>query len=347
MWTRRQFLTRGGLGALMAGSAFGFAGDAPEKPPDALPDGSASRGMINDATEKAIERGLNYLARHRSGGSFGRNAYHGNVAVCALAGLAFLAAGHQPGRGKYGRLLTDTLSFILDQERDKRFPGYLHNPGATPHGPMYGHGFATLFLGEIYGMTHDRRLRERLREKLRLALELICNSQNGQGGWRYHPNSHDADLSVTVCQIVALRSGRNAGFSVPVEKVQKCIKYVKLCQNQHTGAFNYMAQGLGGPRDAFARTGAGLSALYSAGIYSGEEIDKRLRFLATCRPTGLAHPPMPDMQYFYGHYYAAQAMWTAGGQWWQDWFPAIRDELLARQNAFDGSWQDAVDPHYA
>jgi hypothetical protein len=44
--------------------------------------------------------------------------------------------------------------------------------------------------------------------------------------------------------------------------------------------------------------------------------------------------------FFYGHYYAVQAMWHAGGQYWQTWYPAIRDLLLARQNAA-GSWPDA------
>ena len=36
--------------------------------------------------------------------------------------------------------------------------------------------------------------------------------------------------------------------------------------------------------------------------------------------------------YFYGHYYAAQAMFLAGGKYWAQWYPAIRDELIARQN---------------
>src|SRR5207253_2472414 len=134
---------------------------------------------------------------------------------------------------------------ILDQERAAVGPagagmrGYLNNPMATPHGPMYGHGFATLFLGEVYGMTHERKLRERLRDKLRLALELICKSQNREGGWRYHPHSHDADLSVTVCQIMALRSARNAGFAVPVEVVDRCTAYVKRCQDKRGGWFRY------------------------------------------------------------------------------------------------------------
>ena len=37
------------------------------------------------------------------------------------------------------------------------------------------------------------------------------------------------------------------------------------------------------------------------------------------------------MHYFYGHYYAVQAMWTAGGDYWAEWYPAIRDELIRRQ----------------
>src|SRR5687767_13352266 len=117
MWTRRRFLSRGGLGALMAGSAFGFSGDGPDKPPEALPDGSASRGMINEATEDAIKRGLQYLAAQHRDGRFGTRAYQGNVAVCALGGLAFLSAGSQPDRGKYGRIITQTLAFLLEQAR--------------------------------------------------------------------------------------------------------------------------------------------------------------------------------------------------------------------------------------
>jgi hypothetical protein len=349
MLTRRRFLTRGTLGvAALAGTALGFPGDGSDQP-GALPDGSASKGMITENTERAIDRGLAYLAANRRGGQFGvRGAYAGNVAIASLAGLAFMAAGNQPDRGKYGKVVTEALRFVLDQEgRDRRFPGYLQNPMASQHGPMYGHGFGTLFLGEAHGMVTDARLRDELRDKLRLALQLIVKSQNQEGGWRYHPNTRDADLSVTVCQIMALRSGRNAGFAVPAPVVKKCIDYVKRCQDRTRGYFYYMAQGGAGPHEAFARTGAGLSALFSAGVYSGPEIDAGLRFLMTRKPTGAGQMFLrPDMQYFYGHYYAAQAMWTAGGTYWNEWFPAIREELLSRQNA-DGSWDDAIDPHYA
>jgi hypothetical protein len=350
MWTRRQFLSRSGLALLgTAGTCFAFPGDnegGARDEPEALPDGSASKGMITRQTDQAIERGLAYLARTRNADwSFGTNAYRGNVAVTSLGGIAFMAGGHQPNRGPYGRLVTEALRFVLSQEnRDGRHPGFLHNPNATPHGPMYGHGFGTLFLAEVSGMVHDRKLREEVDAKLHKAVQLILDSQNAEGGWRYNPESRDADLSVTICQIMALRAARNAGVVVPKGKVDRCVEYVKRCQNKREGWFSYMAQGGGGGQQGFARTAAGVVALYSAGIYKGPEIEKGLDFLARNRPNG-GFLGRPDMHYFYGHYYAVQAMWSAGGDYWKEWYPAIRDELLARQNA-DGAWMDPICSHY-
>jgi hypothetical protein len=43
--------------------------------------------------------------------------------------------------------------------------------------------------------------------------------------------------------------------------------------------------------------------------------------------------------FYYGHYYAVQAMWQAGGDRWDRWYPTIRDLLIGAQLG-DGSWQD-------
>ena len=51
--------------------------------------------------------------------------------------------------------------------------------------------------------------------------------------------------------------------------------------------------------------------------------------------------PDADAHFFYGHYYAVQAMWHAGRDRWQHWYPAVRDELVKRQKP-DGSWADAI-----
>ncbi len=213
MATRRQFLSRTGLALLgTAGTCFALPGDGRDTRDthdtrETVPDGSASKGMITPATDLAIDRGLACLnSRSNREGYFGTNGYMGNVAVTSLAAMAFMAAGNTPHRGPYGQLITNALKFVLSQEnRDNGHPGYLNNPTASPHGPMYGHGFATLFLAEAYGMIQDKALREEVSDKLHKAVQLILKSQNYEGGWRYTPDSRDADLSVTICQIMALR----------------------------------------------------------------------------------------------------------------------------------------------
>jgi hypothetical protein len=201
---------------------------------------------------------------------------------------------------------------------------------------MYGHGFATLFLAEVYGTTPNVEVRD----KLKRAVKLIVTTQNKDGGWRYEPQSTDADISVTICQVMALRAARNAGIYVPSETIDRCIEYVKRSQNAD-GGFMYLIQG--GASD-FPRSAAGVVALYSAGIYEGNEIDKGLEYLMQHLPT--TDVMSREMHYFYGHYYAVQAMWQAGGDYWKKWYPAIRDALLARQNQENGYWFDQICPEY-
>jgi len=254
------------------------------------------------------------------------------VAVCALAGMAFMSAGSTPGRGPFGRHIDRALDFILANTQES---GFINIPNASSHGPMYGHGFATLFLAECYGMTR----RADVREKLSKSVRLITNTQNQDGGWRYQPVRRDADISVTICQVMALRAARNAGLYVPRDTIDRCTEYVKKSQNAD-GGFMYMIQG---GQSAFPRSAAGIVALYSAGIYEGPEIKKGLDYLMNFLPQG--NEFNRESHYFYGHYYAVQAMWHAGGEHWARWYPAIRDALVARQ-AEDGSWNDSICVEY-
>jgi hypothetical protein len=350
MWNRRHLLTRGGLALLGgAGACFAFPGDnnAPAGG-DALPDGSASRGMITVKTDEAIDRGLAYLNNRSNNGAFGTGILQqGHVAVTSLAGMAFLAGGHHSGRGPYGKLVTDIIKFVIRQASASGRKGYLFNPAAYRLQGMYGHGFGTLFLAEVSGMVADKELRRQVHDTLRDAVQVILKSQNAEGGWRYEPTPTDADLSVTVCQMMALRAARNAGVGVPKAAATKCVDYVKKCRDAADGSFRYQTR-FTGPPLKFARTAAGVSALNSAGIYKGDEIDKGLEFMRAHKPAALGpgRPQDERTYYFYGHYYAVQAMWTAGGDYWSNWYPMIRDELLGIQQA-DGSWNDSVCPHYA
>ncbi|HEX3654235.1 MAG TPA: prenyltransferase/squalene oxidase repeat-containing protein [Pirellulales bacterium] len=325
--TRRGWLRRSG--ALLGLAAIGTrraqaAAENPER---------TAVELVTPEAQKAIDHGLAFLSRQQhDDGSFGSSGYSRDVAVCGLAGMAFLAGGSTPGRGPYGEQVSKCVDYILANTLES---GFINVPGSGSHGPMYGHGFATLFLAETYGMSP----RADIREKLSKAVNLIVNTQNNEGGWRYQPVRRDADISVTVSQIMALRAARNAGLFVPHDTIDRCIAYVKRSQNAD-GGFMYMI--LGG-QSAFPRSAAGVVALYSSGIYAGPEIEKGLQYLMRSLPHGGVFNR--ESHYFYGHYYAVQAMWHAGGEYWNRWYPSIRDELIARQRD-DGSWMDSICQEY-
>jgi hypothetical protein len=304
----------------------GLAAAAP--PDDFQPSGDDQK---NARLDDAIERGLAWLAAHQEqDGSFGSESQYGrHVGITALACMAFAGEGSLPGRGRYAKSVAGGIDFILGAASEQS--GLI--AAETSYGPMYGHGFATLFLGEMFGMSR----RPDLREKLQKAVVLIIRTQNDQGGWRYHPVKADADLSVTICQIMALRSARNAGITVPKGTIDRAIKYVIDSQNPD-GGFRYMLDSAG---SMFARSAAGVAALYYAGIHDDDAIQKGLAYLERYTP-GKAQE---QTHYFYGHYYAAQAMFLAGGEHWKAWWPAIRDELLEKQGE-DGSWQGQAGSEY-
>ena len=286
---------------------------------------------ITPELQASVQRGLEYLAASQNAdGSWGANNLGRHVGITGLACLAFMADGHTPGRGEYGRVIDRGLAFVLEHASESGLIA-----ADTSHGPMYGHGFAAMFLGEVYGMSEDPRIRG----KLTKAVQLIVNTQNNQGGWRYHPRPHDADISVTICQIMALRSAREAGIAVPKQTIDRAIEYVRQCQNPVDGGFCYM---IGSGGSAFPRSAAGVASLYYAGVYEGEEIDRGLSYLhrqGRASMQGGGH-------YWYGQYYAAQAMFLAGGDHWERWFPMVREALLRSQQG-DGSWQSNYGGPYA
>ncbi|HEX8915870.1 MAG TPA: prenyltransferase/squalene oxidase repeat-containing protein, partial [Humisphaera sp.] len=167
-------------------------------------------------------------------------------------------------------------------------------------------------------------------------------TQNAEGGWRYQPAPYDADISVTICQVMALRAARDAGLQVNKEVIDKSIEYVKRCQNPD-GGFNYMAgQGPGG--SGFPRSAAGVAALYYAGVFDGPQLENGLKYLQQFIP-GKDGGGRGEGHYYYGHYYAVQANFLAGGEYWKGWYPAIRNELVGRQGP-DGSWSGDFNEEY-
>lgn len=297
--------------------------------------GAANNALEDEITpqlDAAVNRGLEWLASEQhDDGSFGEGGWGRNVAVTSLAALAFMGDGHLPDRGQYAHIVEGALRYVMDNTSES---GLLAGEGAPS--PMYGHGFATLFLGEIYGMTaggSDTAQAARLHETLVKAVRLIERSQNPQGGWRYNPIPTDADVSVTICQVMALRSARSAGIDVSKDVIDNAIEYVRKSQNPD-GGFRYQLDR--GGMSAWPRSAAGVAALFYAGVYEGETIDRGLEYLhEQATPEQTRQQP----HYFYGHYYAVQTMYLAGGEHWAEWWPEIREELLTQQTG-QGAWPD-------
>ena len=194
---------------------------------------------------------------------------------------------------------------------------------------MYGHGFATLFLGEVYGMTGD----ESVKEKLQQAVRLIQKTQNREGGWRYQPVPYDADISVTICQVMALRAARDAGIKVEKEVIDKAIEYVDELPERRRRLQLHGRQG-GGGGSGFARSAAGVAALYYAGVFEGDEIERGLK-LPQAVHARQRRANMPDAKATTSTATTtpSRRCSSPAATTGPSGIPAIRDQLIARQDS--------------
>ncbi|MGA2496842.1 MAG: prenyltransferase/squalene oxidase repeat-containing protein, partial [Tepidisphaeraceae bacterium] len=202
--------------------------------------------------------------------------------------------------------VTAGVNFLLGAIKPDGFISY---GGGTN---MYGHGIASIALAEVYGQTRDVRIRP----KLEAAIKLIISCQNDQGGWRYAPRRGDADISVTVLQVVALRAAKNGGLDVPQPTIDRAVAYVRSCFDEHLGGFAYQPRS--GP--GFARTAAAIYSLQVCGQYDDPRVKRGSEYLFKNKA---------DRQWFtYGNFYAAPAQYMIGGETWEKWYGDMRDLLL-------------------
>jgi hypothetical protein len=311
--------------ALLCALACALAARAAEPPPPPLA----------ITPDQVVDRGLAALAKmQQPDGSFSEGS-----AVTALAGMAFLAGGHTPNRGMYHDSSARCLRAVITHQ--DKVTGYL----ATDSGNMYAHGFATLYLAEAYGMAPDQPGRR----ALEAALDLIYYSQNKEGGWRYSPSPTDADLSVTICQVMALRAAFNAGVggTQTKETMERALAYVRRCANGN-GSFSYQAN-MGGEgwgstgAEGVPRTAAGVMCLIGMGVSDPKDrnLGPGLQFL---RKNVSAHLRAGDGYFWYGQYYASQALfhspdtkdWDA---YWKEAWPTI-----SKRQGRDGQWTQGEGP---
>jgi hypothetical protein len=198
---------------------------------------------------------------------------------------------------------------------------------------MYDHGIAALMLGEVLGMVNEDRPGFQSLSRVYLdAVNLILRAQNvakdrsSTGGWRYHPNSTDSDISCSGWQLLALRAAQENNLPVPKRNIDSAVAYIKRCAHP-LGGFGY--QPGGDPN--LARTGTGILSLQICGDFNSPEAFQGGDWLLK-NPLQWKGP-----FFFYGVYYCAQGMYQLGGEYWKQW-RALTEAILLPHQYPDGSW---------
>ncbi|MCA9125854.1 MAG: terpene cyclase/mutase family protein [Planctomycetales bacterium] len=288
----------------------------------------------------AIQRACEFLlSKQRIDGAVVDQQY--DTTMTSLAIMAMASVGNLPtSPGRQGEAVRRALDFVLQADRQEP-NGYFGNRDGSR---MYGHGITTLMLTEMLGMGADQQQDDRILAACQKAIDLILSAQQQtkasrfQGGWRYTPNSTDSDLSVSVWQLLALRSAKNDELNVPSGAIDAAIKYLERSYVARLDSRGIPTQSLAGfsylpdnQNATFAMTAAGLLAMQVCGQYESPLVSGSTEWL-------LRNPPKwKDRYFFYGMYYYAQGMHQRGGNIAED-AKRVARELLLPQQQNDGSW---------
>lgn len=337
----------------------------------------ARRAGASDASERAVELALAWLARHqdadgrwdagtaryRDGSAapgddsftahcpagdicFGECFYwEADTAVTGLALLAFLGAGQTQTDGRYQRVVGRGLDFLVASQKPD---GDLRGPSKAVG--MYCHAMATLALSEAYALTGDPKLRGPVER----AVRFLADAQYpGLLGWRYAP----AD------EITRKPAEGNRGWSYephpPVGDTSVLGWVVMVLKSARELGVDVPASAERSARSWLDRVADGNSgglARYQpyrpADPVMTAEAWVCRQFLGIGGPGAssseaavelLDHLPTADGFNVYYWYYGTLAMYQAGGPAWQRWNATVRDTLVNLQRR-DGHKLGSWDP---
>lgn len=293
-----------------------------------------------DETDRAVDRAIEFLiSQQKPDGSIydkGHITTMSSLSIMAMAGVGIQPVDPTP----QGKAMAKALSYVLAKERvdDKGYFG--RNDGSR----MYGHGITTLMLTEMLGMGVSDEQDKLIHDRCQKAIDVILSAQKHpksvqhRGGWRYEPSSGDADLSVSVWQLMALRSAKNDGLKVPKKAIDDAVAYLKRSYvnrvnrrgigEQKASGFSYQAQG---GHATFTMTSAGLLAMQVCGEYDAPEVKGASEWLLSKKVS------WNERFGSYGIYYYAQGMYQSGGKYHEAAEKTVRELLLKHQEG-DGSW---------
>ena len=302
-------------------------------------DAAALAGGGTHASQNAVKRGLEWIARHQlRDGSW--NYHHCLVGNCdcknpgtmtqctngatAMGILPFLGCGMTHKEGSYKKNIGAGLLYLCRNiKMDPKKGGSLHQKQGT----MYAHGLATICLTEAYAMTKDRNLKKPAQATV--AFVMYAQDPAG-GGWRYNPRQ-TGDTSVVGWQLMALKSGYMGYLTVDPNCTAKAMNFLNTVQQENGAFYGYMTPGKGAACTAIGL----LCRMYYGWKQDNPALKKGVEWLNQMGPSN-------DM---YFNYYATQVMRHYGGDPWTQWNARMRDRLVDSQikdeSHAKGSWNPA------
>jgi hypothetical protein len=271
-----------------------------------------------------VKRGLDCLVTHQGG----------NGGLYALADVLEPRKGRPTKKARPG--LGGAMSFGDDIWE-------MRSPMA-----MYEHGIATFALAEAcaVAVASNEPPDPKYVAAMKEAVALIERAQRPDGGWRYTPIPRGAsDTSVTGWQVLALKSAREAGVTVPATCMERVRAYFRSCETGSDGQTSYMSRGGGA---SYAMTGVGMLAHeFLLDDSRCDLVRKGAAYLAREADAAGRAPSYYDL---YNCTFALYAADGPSGPHWTQWNRAVRDRLIAMQRPADagcerGSWPMTAHDH--
>lgn len=335
----------------------------------------ARRAGASVASEAAVERALDWLARHQdadgrwNGGTKKYRAddsplagevnftmhcppgevcsgecyyYEADTAMTGLALLAYLGAGytHNASDGKHAATIARGLQYLLKVQKGD---GDLRGDSLAVG--MYCHAMATLAVCEAYALSGD----ERLRGPAERAVGFLAKSRAADGmSWRYRPGETSGDTSLLGWAILVFKSADEVGIAVPASMRNGALGWLNLVtEGKNGGLAVYRPKE--GPYGGVANyvPGRNMTPTMTAEAWvcreflgvggPGAASDEAARYLLQNRPDR-------SRLNLYYWYYGTLAMFRRGGGDWDAWNGQVRDALVALQKTSghqSGSWDPA------
>ncbi len=293
--------------------ALGVGGGPPSAHGQRVGKASLAREGGTEATEKAVEAALHWLARNQEpDGRWLAADSRFDVSVTALAVLAFLGSGHTHKHAKepaFRRALNHGLDALKRARRDDGSIGF------DPRDPdtIVNHALAAQALADLFAASKDFTVKRYARE----AVDFAVAAQNPGLGWGRGVRSGADDGGLTGLFVLALAAARAGGLEVPPASFEGALASLDRAPGDAAAAgIGVLARILAGRKPDDAAVQAGLRTLVAAPPAKDD-----LR---------------PDLAAWCVDAHAVFQATASGSPAWKAWNEAFQVALLGRQRRGGG-----------